>query len=301
MTWHLSFHWFGPPSTSTPDPRIRKMVIKTGVQGRSVAAWAGHQQQHRWVSHGTRYSLISTSRRVDRWAGGALSRSSQVELERDVELERWVETVGISKGQDLCWFSQEYRVGETAQGACMCVCVGVHVFLALWGPKVLKMLERWRTDRDARLHLLEQNFSKWKFWKVYWCKCVHVCVCLVCLGMLPTFLWHTRPDRCSGVCRWEGRGGGVSWQYMDRLFRHTTTNKRLQQTSRHKNLKKKIKSRHSKKSHAQTHPDTHTPRVSGADGITSRNICHPSARRLHVFSWQMKWSVHLCVTSPSFS
>lgn len=46
------------------------MVRKTGVQGLSVAAWAGPWEQDRWVSRGTRSSLVSASYRADRWAGG---------------------------------------------------------------------------------------------------------------------------------------------------------------------------------------------------------------------------------------
>lgn len=183
------FYWFGQLSTSAPDCRIKKMGIKTGVQGWSMAAWARQQQQNRWVQPWDTLQSDQHLLQGGQVGWGALSWSSQVELERDVELERWVETVGISKGQDLCWFSQEYRVGETAQGACMCGWVGVHVFLHLWGPKVHRMKN---SERVARLYFWEQilvKFSKWQFRKVYWFKCVHVYVCLICvLGMLPTSL-----------------------------------------------------------------------------------------------------------------
>lgn len=70
----------------------------TGQKNGCLAANCG---QHRWFSHGTRQNLISASFRADRWARGVLSQSAQVELERDVALERCVGTVGISKGQDL--------------------------------------------------------------------------------------------------------------------------------------------------------------------------------------------------------
>lgn len=74
-----------PSTTSTLDLRISVMLRKTGVWGLSRASWVSYKQQRRWVSYRT---LSSTSYREDRWAGGKLSQISQVEVERDMELER---------------------------------------------------------------------------------------------------------------------------------------------------------------------------------------------------------------------
>lgn len=81
---------FGLSTTFTPHPKIGTTEIT--LQGPRMVTRAGHQQRHRWVGRGTHYGLICsppTGQTGGHWeGGGALSHSSQVELERDVELER---------------------------------------------------------------------------------------------------------------------------------------------------------------------------------------------------------------------
>lgn len=261
------------------------MGIKTGVQGWSMATWAKQQQQHRWVSHGTRYSLISTSCRVDRWAGGALSWSSQVELERDVELEQWVETVGISKGQDLCWFSQEYRVGETAcVGGWVCMCFYIYEVLKSTGWRILEELLDCTFGNKFWSNSVNDSLGKFIDSSVCMCMCV----------------WSVFWACCPPLCNTPGLTG-VAGSVTEREGELTVHGLIFQtRNSWEKDPKKRKNLDVPKTKHAQTHPDRHTARVSGADGMTACSIHHPSASRLCVFSWQRKWSVHLCAWS-SFS
>lgn len=104
-----------------PGPQDQDMGQK------NRGSWAKHSHQGQapgaaqtvqpWDTSDSDHRLLQ-GRQVG-W--GVLSRSSQVELERDVALERCVGTVRISKGRDLNLFSQGHREKEAARGDTMCV------------------------------------------------------------------------------------------------------------------------------------------------------------------------------------